>query len=72
VITFHSLEDRMVKQAFVKEAKGCVCPPRIPVCGCGRQPVLCIITRRPVVPGEEEERKNPASRSAKLRVAEKL
>jgi len=72
VITFHSLEDRMVKQTFVKEAKGCVCPPRIPVCVCGRKPVLRILTKRPVVPGEEEERKNPASRSAKLRVAEKI
>lgn len=72
VITFHSLEDRMVKQAFVKAAKGCICPPRMPVCACGGKPVLKILTPRPVVPGEEEERKNPASRSAKLRVAEKL
>jgi 16S rRNA (cytosine1402-N4)-methyltransferase len=72
VITFHSLEDRMVKQTFVKEAKGCVCPPRIPVCVCGRKPVLRIITRRPVAPGEEEVRRNPASRSAKLRAAEKV
>jgi 16S rRNA (cytosine1402-N4)-methyltransferase len=72
VITFHSLEDRMVKQTFVKEAKGCVCSPRMPVCACGRKPVLRILTTRPVVPGEEEERKNPASRSAKLRGAEKI
>jgi 16S rRNA (cytosine1402-N4)-methyltransferase len=72
VITFHSLEDRIVKQAFVKEAKGCVCPPRLPVCACGRKPVIKILTPRPVVPGEEEVRQNPASRSAKLRVAEKL
>ncbi len=72
VITFHSLEDRMVKRSFVKEAKGCVCPPRMPVCACGRKPILRILTTRPVVPGEEEVRKNPASRSAKLRAAEKL
>jgi len=72
VITFHSLEDRMVKQTFVKEAKGCICPPRMPVCACGKKPVLRIITPRPVVAGEEEERMNPASRSAKLRVAEKI
>jgi 16S rRNA (cytosine1402-N4)-methyltransferase len=72
VITFHSLEDRIVKQAFVKEAKGCVCPPRMPVCACGRTPVLRVLTPRPVGPGEEEVRKNPASRSAKLRAAEKL
>ena len=72
VITFHSLEDRIVKQAFVKEAKGCVCPPRMPVCACGRKPVLRILTPRPVVAGEEEVRTNPASRSAKLRAAEKL
>jgi len=72
VITFHSLEDRIVKQAFVKEAKGCVCPPRMPVCACGRKPLLRILTPRPVVPGEEELRENPASRSAKLRAAERL
>jgi 16S rRNA (cytosine1402-N4)-methyltransferase len=72
VITFHSLEDRIVKQAFVKEAKGCVCPPRMPVCACGRKPVIRILTPRPIVPGEEEVRKNPASRSAKLRAVEKL
>ncbi len=72
VITFHSLEDRIVKQAFVKEAKGCVCPPRMPVCACGKKPTLRILTPRPVVAGEEEVRKNPASRSAKLRAVEKL
>jgi 16S rRNA (cytosine1402-N4)-methyltransferase len=72
VITFHSLEDRIVKQAFVKEAKGCICPPRMPVCACGMKPILRILTPRPVVPGEEEIRKNPASRSAKLRAAEKI
>lgn len=72
VITFHSLEDRIVKQTFVKEAKGCVCPPKLPICACGEKPVLRILTTKPVVPGEEEVRNNPASRSAKLRAAEKL
>jgi 16S rRNA (cytosine1402-N4)-methyltransferase len=72
VITFHSLEDRIVKQTFVKEAKGCICPPKMPVCACGRKPVLKVITSRPIVPGQEEVDKNPAARSAKLRVAEKL
>jgi 16S rRNA (cytosine1402-N4)-methyltransferase len=72
VITFHSLEDRIVKQTFVKESKGCVCPPRLPICACGRKPVLRILTSRPVVPGAEETVMNPASRSAKLRGAEKI
>lgn len=72
VITFHSLEDRIVKQVFAKETKGCVCPPKMPVCACGRRPVLRVITRRPVAPGPEEVERNPAARSAKLRAAEKL
>jgi 16S rRNA (cytosine1402-N4)-methyltransferase len=72
VITFHSLEDRIVKQTFVKEAKGCDCPPKMPVCGCGKKPVLKVITRRALVPGKNEVDENPAARSAKLRVAEKL
>ena len=72
MISFHSLEDRIVKQVFVKEAKGCECPPRMPVCACGRKPILRVLTPRPVVAGEEEIRTNAASRSAKLRAAEKL
>jgi 16S rRNA (cytosine1402-N4)-methyltransferase len=72
VITFHSLEDRIVKQTFVKEAKGCVCPPRMPVCACGRKPVLKIVTPRPVMPGADELEHNPAARSAKLRAAERI
>jgi 16S rRNA (cytosine1402-N4)-methyltransferase len=72
VITFHSLEDRMVKQTFARSAKGCICPPRLPVCSCGRKPILKVLTQRPVTPGPEEVEKNPAARSAKLRVAEKL
>ncbi len=72
VITFHSLEDRIVKQTFARSAKGCICPPRLPVCSCGRKPTLKVLTQRPVAPGPEEVEKNPAARSAKLRVAEKL
>lgn len=72
VISYHSLEDRVVKQVFNEHAQGCVCPPELPVCTCGHKPVLRIITRRPVVPTEEEIAVNPRSRSAKLRSAEKL
>jgi 16S rRNA (cytosine1402-N4)-methyltransferase len=72
VISFHSLEDRIVKQTFVKEAKGCLCPPKMPVCACGVKPRLKVITPRPIVPGPEETEKNPAARSAKLRVAERV
>jgi 16S rRNA (cytosine1402-N4)-methyltransferase len=72
VITFHSLEDRIVKQTFVERARACVCPPRLPECRCGKQVELKVVTKRPVVPSEEEIRANPAARSAKLRVAEKL
>ena len=72
VITFHSLEDRIVKQKFVNEAKGCVCPPKMPVCACGRTPVLKVITHRPITAKQEELDRNPAARSAKLRAAEKL
>jgi len=72
VITFHSLEDRVVKQTFARSAKGCICPPRLPVCSCGRKPILKVLTPRPITPGSEEVEKNPAARSAKLRVAEKL
>jgi 16S rRNA (cytosine1402-N4)-methyltransferase len=71
VITFHSLEDRIVKSFFTDRAKGCVCPPEFPVCVCGRLPALKIITRRPVVPSDEEQTENPRSRSAKLRAAER-
>ncbi len=72
VISFHSLEDRIVKQAFVEAAKGCICPPKMPVCACGKKPVLKVLTRKPITASDEEIRRNPASRSAKLRVAEKL
>ncbi len=71
VISFHSLEDRIVKQFFVEHAKGCVCPPKLPVCNCGRTPELAVLTKKPVMASEEEVAANPASRSAKLRAAEK-
>ena len=72
MIAFHSLEDRIVKEFFQYEEKSCVCPPRIPVCVCGKKPTLNIITKRTLVPGKEEIMKNPRSSSAKMRVAEKV
>ena len=72
VITFHSLEDRIVKQAMAEAAKGCTCPPEFPVCVCGKKPQVKLITRKPIVSGEEELERNPRARSAKLRICEKL
>ena len=72
VITFHSLEDRIVKSEMLQAAKGCTCPPEFPVCVCGKKPLVQIITRKPILSGEEELEENPRARSAKLRVAEKL
>ena len=72
VITFHSLEDRIVKQAMAEAAKGCTCPPEFPVCVCGKKPRVKLITRKPIVSGEEELERNPRARSAKLRICEKL
>ena len=72
VITFHSLEDRIVKNAMAEAAKGCTCPPSFPVCVCGNKPKVKLISRRPIVATEEELEANPRSRSAKLRVCEKL
>ncbi len=72
VITFHSLEDRIVKRFMKNEAAGCICPPRLPVCACGQRPRLALVTKKPVVPGAAEVAANPRSRSAKLRVAERL
>ncbi len=71
VITFHSLEDRIVKQTLRELATGCTCPPQFPVCVCGKKPRLKLITRKPVTPGPEELAENPRARSAKLRVAER-
>jgi 16S rRNA (cytosine1402-N4)-methyltransferase len=72
VITFHSLEDRIVKHFLKQEERGCICPPEAPVCTCGHVPTSQNITRKPVIPSAEEIAANPRSRSAKLRVAEKL
>ena len=72
VISFHSLEDRVVKRTFADLASGCTCPKRLPVCVCGRHPQLRILTRKPILPTAEEVKSNPRARSAKLRVAEKL
>ncbi len=71
VISFHSLEDRVVKRTFAEAAAPCVCPPKLPLCTCGRIPQVRVVTRHPVVASPEEVDRNPAARSAKLRVAEK-
>jgi len=72
VISFHSLEDRIVKDFFRKESKDCICPPEIPVCVCGHKRTLKIITKKPITPSQEEIISNPRARSAKLRVAERI
>ena len=72
VITFHSLEDRIVKNAMAQAAKGCTCPPNFPVCVCGKTPQVQLLTRKPIVATVEEVEQNPRARSAKLRVCEKL
>jgi 16S rRNA (cytosine1402-N4)-methyltransferase len=69
VISFHSLEDRIVKRFFREQEHGCICPPDLPVCACGREPVLRVLTRRPIRPGAHELEANPRSASARLRVA---
>jgi 16S rRNA (cytosine1402-N4)-methyltransferase len=71
IISFHSLEDRIVKRAFRRLEGECTCPPNLPVCGCGAKAIVNVLTGRPVTASEEEEARNPRARSAKLRVAEK-
>ncbi|KPV45312.1 16S rRNA (cytosine(1402)-N(4))-methyltransferase RsmH [Alicyclobacillus ferrooxydans] len=71
VITFHSLEDRIVKRRFAKWCKGCTCPPEFPVCVCGKEPLADLVTRKAITPGEVELSRNQRSRSAKLRVVQK-
>ena len=71
VITFHSLEDRIVKNAMAAAAKGCICPPEFPVCVCGRKPQVDILTRKPIVSAPQELERNPRARSAKLRICQK-
>ncbi len=72
IITFHSLEDRIVKQTFAGLAEGCTCPKSFPVCVCGKKPIVKVISRKPILPSNEELEINPRARSAKLRIAEKL
>ena len=72
VITFHSLEDRIVKNAMAEAARGCTCPPEFPVCVCGKKPTVRLISKKPITASEAELEANPRARSAKLRVAEKL
>ena len=72
IITFHSLEDRIVKNGMANAAKGCTCPPNFPVCVCGNKPKVKLVTRKPITASEEELERNPRARSAKLRVCEKL
>jgi 16S rRNA (cytosine1402-N4)-methyltransferase len=71
VISFHSLEDRIVKRFFVEQARGCTCPPEFPVCVCGKEPTLRLLTRKPVRPGARETDANPRAASARLRAAVK-
>ncbi|MBR2335698.1 MAG: 16S rRNA (cytosine(1402)-N(4))-methyltransferase RsmH [Clostridia bacterium] len=71
IITFHSLEDRIVKQTYAELAKGCDCPKSLPICVCGKKPEVDVLTRKPILPSAEEIESNPRSRSAKLRIAEK-
>lgn len=72
IITFHSLEDRIVKNGMAEAAKGCTCPPSFPVCVCGKKPKVKLISRKPITSTEEELNQNPRARSAKLRVCERL
>ena len=72
VITFHSLEDRIVKNAFKEYCTGCICPPDFPVCVCGRTPKGELVNKKPIIASEEELKENPRSRSAKLRIIEKI
>ncbi len=72
IITFHSLEDRMVKQYFQRESRDCLCPPAQPICTCGHKAILRMVSRKPINPTDGEIKENPRSRSARLRIAEKL
>lgn len=72
MISFHSLEDRIIKVGYQKYVKGCTCPPDFPVCVCGKKPSLKLVNRKPILPGERELEENPRARSAKLRIGEKI
>ncbi len=71
VLSYHSLEDRVVKQAFGRFQKGCVCPPSFPVCTCGGESEIRVLTRKPIRASEDEVQRNPRSRSARMRVCER-
>ena len=72
IISFHSLEDRIVKDTYVERENPCTCPPEIPICVCGKKPEIKRINKKPIVPSKLQENENPRARSAKLRVCEKL
>jgi 16S rRNA (cytosine1402-N4)-methyltransferase len=72
IITFHSLEDRIVKSAFKKAENPCICPPKLPICMCGRKPLGTVVTKKPILPSEQETEENPRSKSAKLRIFENV
>ncbi|MBQ4091617.1 MAG: 16S rRNA (cytosine(1402)-N(4))-methyltransferase RsmH [Clostridia bacterium] len=72
IITFHSLEDRIVKQTYADLASGCNCPRSLPICVCGRKPIVKLVNKKPITPSSEELEQNPRSRSSKLRIAEKI
>ncbi|MFA5926957.1 MAG: 16S rRNA (cytosine(1402)-N(4))-methyltransferase RsmH [Patescibacteria group bacterium] len=72
IITFHSSEDRIIKEVFRRLDNPCICPPDMPTCGCGRKPTVSLLKKKPIEPSEEEVRENPRSRSSKMRVIEKL
>lgn len=72
IITFHSLEDRIVKNGMADASKGCICPPNFPVCVCGKKPLVKLVNRKPIISGEEELERNSRARSAKLRICEKI
>ena len=72
MISFHSLEDRIVKRTFARESRDCICPPRQPICTCEHKAQLRLITRRPLRPDQAEAQVNPRSRSARLRIAERI
>jgi len=72
VISYHSLEDRIVKRFFKQESRDCICPPELPVCRCGHEAQLKIINKKVIIPGDNEIKKNPRARSAKMRIAEKI
>ncbi len=71
IISFHSLEDRIVKRTMAEMAKGCTCPPEFPVCVCGKKPLVTLMPKKPILPSDKELEENPRSRSAKLRIAER-